>query len=199
MFTVAEPSPAKNSHEKFQVPGAYVNTSRGLKCVAPPQMSQRIVPTTPTHRSIEIFPIEPVEQRYEHDHQRAGNRFLSVLSERMEVGRILGKTDCTRRQAERRLDQRLPDKQERHHAPQPARTISFAQEYITAAGQGHGRAEFRPHEAVEKRQHRSRNPRQQRLRPAHGFDDQGNHDKWADAHHLDHVQRDGLFQTQSAL
>src|SRR2546422_5051078 len=37
------PSPAKKSHEKFQVPGAYVKTSRGLKCVAPPQMSQRIV------------------------------------------------------------------------------------------------------------------------------------------------------------
>ena len=62
VLIVAEPSPAKNSHEKLQVPGAYVNTSRGLKCVAPPQMSQRIVPTTPTHRSIEIFPIEVIRR-----------------------------------------------------------------------------------------------------------------------------------------
>src|SRR6266849_10142100 len=85
-----------------------------------------------------------VEQRDENDHQRTGNRFLSVLAERMEVGRILRKTDRARGQAERRLYQRLPDEQERHHPAETARTIRFAQKYVTAAGKWHRRAEFRP-------------------------------------------------------
>src|SRR2546425_3583888 len=131
------------------------------------------------HRNFPDRSDPPVEQRDENNHQRAGNRFLSVLAERMEVGRILRKTDRARGQAERRLYQSLPDEQERHHPAETARTISFPQEYVGAAGKWHRRAEFRPHKTVEKRQHCSRNPRQQRLRPAHGLDDQGNHDKRA--------------------
>src|SRR6267143_591425 len=92
------------------------------------------------HRDFPDRSDPPVEQRDENDHQRAGNRFLAVLAERMEVGRILRKTDCARSQAERRLNQRLPDEQKRHQAAETARSVGFAEKDVAATGKRHCRA-----------------------------------------------------------
>ena len=56
MLTVAEPRPAKKSHDQFQAPGGKSNTIRAEKCVTPPQIIHNIVPTTPIQRNFEIRP-----------------------------------------------------------------------------------------------------------------------------------------------
>ena len=56
MLTVAEPSPAKNSHDQFHAPGGKSNAIFAEKCVTPPQIIHSIVPTTPIHRNFEITP-----------------------------------------------------------------------------------------------------------------------------------------------
>ena len=81
---------------------------------------RRAAPDEPENRADDSHPEQhrdfpnrsdaPVEQRDENDYQRAGNRLLAIFAEGMEVGRILGKTDRPGSQAERRLNQRLPDK-----------------------------------------------------------------------------------------
>src|SRR5713101_5627173 len=54
---MADPSPANHTHDRSKAPGGKSNAIFALKCVAPPQISQSIVPTTPIHSSTEIFPI----------------------------------------------------------------------------------------------------------------------------------------------
>ena len=57
MLTIADPRPANHTHDKWKAPGGKSNAILALKCVAPPQISHSIVPTTPIHNKTEIFPI----------------------------------------------------------------------------------------------------------------------------------------------
>src|SRR5438309_3651762 len=57
LFTIADPSPANQIHEKLNAFGGKSNASFASKCRIPPQMSQTIVPTTPIHNRTEILPM----------------------------------------------------------------------------------------------------------------------------------------------
>ena len=57
---------------------------------------------------------------------------------------------------------------------------------------------FRPHQAVTHGEDCAQNPSQHGLRAAHGADDQRNGDERPDADHVDHVQRGGAAQADSA-
>src|SRR5229473_1705759 len=140
-----------------------------------------------------------IERANKNDHQRAGDRFFAVLSQRIQIRGVLRESDGAGGKAERSLDERLPDKQEGHQAAHAARAIRLAKKNIAAAGERHGRAQFRPYKAVEQSEHGAGGPSKQALRSAHVLDNQGNDDEGSDADHLDHVERDGFFEAKSAL
>src|SRR6267142_2593684 len=50
-------APGHHAHDKWKAPGGKSNAILALKCVAPPQISHSIVPTTPIHSRTEIFPM----------------------------------------------------------------------------------------------------------------------------------------------
>src|SRR6266481_2221040 len=60
VLTIADPSPANHTHDKSKAPGGKSNAILALKCVAPPQISHSMVPTTPIH-SITIKMTSPPE------------------------------------------------------------------------------------------------------------------------------------------
>src|SRR5260370_22548910 len=62
VLTIADPSHANNTHERSKAPGGKSNAIFALKCVAPPQISHSIVPTTPIHSSTEIFPMVAIRR-----------------------------------------------------------------------------------------------------------------------------------------
>src|SRR4029077_17233906 len=51
-----------------------------------------------------------IEQDHEQNYERAGDRFLSIFSKRVEVGSVLRETDGAGSEAQGSLNQRLPDK-----------------------------------------------------------------------------------------
>src|SRR5260370_14099542 len=62
VLTIADASPANHTHEGQKAPGGKSSAIFALKCVAPPQISHSIVPTTPIHSSTEIFPIVAIRR-----------------------------------------------------------------------------------------------------------------------------------------
>ncbi len=119
--------------------------------------------------------------------------------ERMEISSIAREADGSGSYGERGLDEGLPDEEEGHQASPAAGAVGFAKKHVGAAGFGHGGAEFGPDEAVERGKQRAGQPRDEGLRAAHGFDDQGADDERADADDLDHVQGDGFLEAEAAL
>ncbi len=118
---------------------------------------------------------------------------------RVQISGIARKSNRRRGNGKRRLNKRLPHKQKRHQPAPAPRPVRFAKKNVRSARPWHRRAQLGPDESIERGQRSSRNPSDQSLRPAHRFDYQRGHDKWANAHNLDHVERDGLFQAQAAL
>src|SRR5258708_31961073 len=59
---MADPSPANHTHDRSKAPGGKSNAILVLKCVAPPQISHSMVPTTPIHSKTEIFPIVAIRR-----------------------------------------------------------------------------------------------------------------------------------------
>src|SRR5216684_7575976 len=62
VLTIADPSPANHTHERSKAPGGKSNAIFALKCVAPPQISHSIVPTTPIQSNTEIFPMVAIRR-----------------------------------------------------------------------------------------------------------------------------------------
>src|SRR5208283_159012 len=117
----------------------------------------------------------------------------------MKISGVACKADGSGGDGERGLDEGLPDEEERHEAAPAAGAVGFAKEDVSAAGFGHGGAEFGPDEAVEGGEKRAGEPGDEGLRAAHGFDDEGADDKGADADDLDHVEGDSFFQAEAAF
>src|SRR5260370_38679898 len=59
---MADRSPANHTQDRSKAPGGKSNAIFALKCVAPPQISHNIVPTTPIQNKTEIFPIVPMRR-----------------------------------------------------------------------------------------------------------------------------------------
>ena len=166
-------------------------------------------PDQPQHRSNHARPQQhgnlpnrrnsPVQKHNQHQHQPAGNRFRFPFVQWMQIARVARKSNRSRRHRKWRLYKRLPHEQERHQPPPLVRSVRFAQKYVRPARLRHRRAQFAPDERVQRRNHRARQPRDHRLRPAHRLDHQRAHHERANPHYLNHVQRDGLFQPQPAL
>src|SRR6202011_5552776 len=121
----------------------------------------------------------------QNDHQRARESFLAILAERVKIRSVLRKANGAGGQTERRLNQGLPYKEKRHEAAHATRAVRFAEEDVASTSERHGRAKLRPNETVEQGEERPCNPREQTLRAAHGFNDQGHYNEGADAHHFD--------------
>ena len=117
----------------------------------------------------------------------------------MEVSGVTRKSDGSGSNGERRLDESLPDEEERHQASPAAGAVGFAEENVGAARLGHGGAEFGPDEAVERGEESAGEPGNEGLWAAHGFDDEGTDDERADADDLDHVEGDGFLEAEAAL
>src|SRR5947207_7808379 len=62
VLTIADPSPANHTHERWKASGGKSNAIPALKCVAPPQISHTIVPTTPIHSKTEILPMVAIRR-----------------------------------------------------------------------------------------------------------------------------------------
>jgi len=117
----------------------------------------------------------------------------------MEIAGVASEADGGGSDGERRLNEGLPDEEERHQASPAAGAVGFAKEDISAAGFGHGGAEFGPDEAVESGEKRAGEPGDEGLGAAHGFDDEGADDERANADDLDHVEGDGFLEAEAAL
>src|ERR1700730_11132498 len=105
-----------------------------------------------------------IQEHDEDDYQGSRNCLLSVLAERIKVGSVLREANGAGRETERRLNKRLPDKEERHETAHAARAIGFAEKHVAPASKGHSRAQFRPDEPIEQSEHGTRRPSQQTLR-----------------------------------
>src|SRR5229473_984575 len=100
----------------------------------------------------------------------------------MQISGVAREANGSGSDGKRRLNEGLPDEEERHQAPPAARAIGFAKEDVGAAGFGHGGAELGPDEAIERGEKSAGEPGDEGLRAAHGLDDEGADDERADAH-----------------
>src|ERR1700739_2900078 len=117
----------------------------------------------------------------------------------MKIACVAREADGGGSDGERGLDEGLPDEEERHEASPAAGAVGFAKEDVSAAGLGHGGAEFGPDEAVESGEERAGQPGNEGLAAAPGFDDEGADDERADADNFDHVEGDGFLEAEAAL
>src|SRR5204862_7360303 len=62
VLNIADPNPANHTHERLKASGGKSNAIPALKCVAPPQISHTIVPTTPIHSKTEILPMVAIRR-----------------------------------------------------------------------------------------------------------------------------------------
>src|SRR4029077_2973114 len=105
---------------------------------------------------------------------------------RSEIQRIIRKSERAGRNAQRALEEGLPDEEKRHQAAEAVWSVGFAQKNVASAGLRHGGAEFCPDAAVDEREGGADDPGEDALRAVHGADDEGDHDEWADAYHERH-------------
>ena len=140
-----------------------------------------------------------VKKDYEKYDQATSKGFLLPPVKRIKKFGVILEADGSGRDRQRRLDQRLTDEKEGHETSPFLGAVGFAKKNVGAAGFGHCRAKFRPDERVEGGDEGAGEPGDQRLRPAHGFDDERTRDERADAHNLDHVEGDRFFQAETAL
>ena len=147
----------------------------------------------------------PVEQKDdEHADRGRQNPVIEVAPAvgrrqlREEILGVGGKTDQPAGHGERRAEDHLPNEQEAQQPSPAAWAEGLPQKDVSPARVRHGCAELRPDHSVRKGQQRAQHPAQHRLRPAHLGQDERDGDEGPDAHHVDHVERGGLFQAQSA-
>src|SRR5215472_191 len=141
----------------------------------------------------------PVKENDEENHQAAGDDLGLPPIQGMKITRVTREADGGGSNGKRRLHKGLPDKEEGHEASPAAGAVGFAEKDISAAGLGHGGAEFGPDEAVERGEQRTGQPGDERLRAAHGFNDQRTDHERADAHDFNHVEGNGFLQAEAAL
>ena len=116
-----------------------------------------------------------------------------------KVFQIRGKSDEARGDFQGAGEQELPDEEEGHQPAPSLAAKSIAQEMIAAAGSGHGRAKFTPHQSIGQRQNQRHQPAQHRLRPAQRGHQDRDGDERPDAHHVGHVHRGGLHHANATL
>src|SRR5260370_12821757 len=83
-----------------------------------------------------------IEQDHKQNYERAGDRFLSIFSKRVEIRSVLRETDGAGSEAQGSLNQRLPDEQEGHQSAHAAGAVGFAKENVATPGKRHSRAQF---------------------------------------------------------
>src|SRR5882757_739551 len=117
----------------------------------------------------------------------------------MEIASVAREADGGGSDREGSLDEGLPDEEEGHQTSPASGAIGFTKEDVSAAGFGHGGAEFGPDESVEGGEESACEPGNEGLWAAHGFDDERTDDKRTDADDLDHVEGDGFFEAEAAF
>ena len=109
---------------------------------------------------------------------------------RIEVARILRETDRSRSHDQRSTERELPDVEERDQTAGAAGSVDFTQEGVGAAGLRQCCSQLCPDQPIAKRESRAEYPAEHGLRTAHSSDDERQSDERADAHHLQHVERE---------
>src|SRR5260370_22794481 len=112
----------------------------------------------------------------------------------MEIASVAREADGRRSDGKRGLDKGLPDEEEGHQASPAAGAIGFAKEDVSAAGFGHGGAEFGPDESVEGGEESAGEPGNEGLRDAHGFDYVGDDHQRADPNGVHRVGGAGFLE-----
>ncbi len=69
-----------------------------------------------------------------------------------QIAGVVSQSDAARGDGQRRAERELPHEQKRQQPPQRFRTVDFLQILIGAAGIGHGRAQFGPHQPIAERE-----------------------------------------------
>ena len=116
-----------------------------------------------------------------------------------QISGVVRETQRARGDAERSLEERLPDIEERHQPAPALRAIGFAQEDVAAARMRNSRAQFRPDTTVEEREQGARQPGDQALRSAHRLHHERNHHERPDAHHESDVEGGRFEQPEAAF
>ena len=104
-----------------------------------------------------------------------------------EVVRVFSEADTSRRNRQRRREDRFPQKQKRDQAPPGAWIECFAKIDIRATCAWHRRAKLGVDHAVTNREHRSQQPAKDRLRSSHSREDHSDGDERTNADHFQHV------------
>jgi hypothetical protein len=93
-------------------------------------------------------------------------------------------------------EKELPDEEPRHQAPQALPPEALAQVVIRAAGAGESGAQLGKNQAIRNGDQGSHKPANQGLRSAHGGENGRNRNKRSRAHHVGHVDGDGIEQAE---
>ena len=97
-----------------------------------------------------------------------------------------------------RQDRHDEHRMQLHHPAEALRPINLFQIFVGPASARHGRAQFGDYQAVADGKRRTENPSDERLRTVHRGNHQRQRDEWADADHVQHVQRDGTAEAHAA-
>ena len=115
-----------------------------------------------------------------------------------QIGDVLREADVAGGDLERAAQHELPDEQKRHQPAERLRAERLAQIAERPARSRHRRAELAPHHAVGDDDHERDDPAEHRLRPAERGHQQRDRDERADPDHVDHVERGGFDETETA-
>ena len=145
----------------------------------------------------DVLDAPPQQPDHDGDHGQSDQVPGGPAHVRGEVAEVLHEADHARGHDQRDEEHRGPHEQERHQLA-AAVLERLPQIHVTAAGTGHRRAEFGPHQAVGEREHGAGYEADHRLRAAERAHHQRDRDERADAAHLAHVDRGGLEQADTA-
>src|SRR6185437_12980272 len=139
-----------------------------------------------------------LERAQKRDGQAQVAAEVTVFQRWPDVAGVLLKSQAPGGDGKRGAEGELPDKEKRDELPQALGSVDLAQVAVRTAGARHGGAQFRPDQAVAKRQDGAENPTQHGLRPARRAYDQGNGDERSHSDHGFHGQSGGAEQANAA-